>query len=42
MALHDSILKLITKEQKDPDAPKPPVGSRTKEPGRTKAASRFT
>ena len=29
MALHDSILKLITKEAKDPDAPKPPKGSRS-------------
>jgi len=29
MALHDTILKMINKEPKDPDAPKPPVGSRS-------------
>jgi hypothetical protein len=36
MALHDSILKLITKEQKDPDAPKPPVGSRSEREAKLK------
>ena len=36
MALHDSILKLITKEQKDPDAPKPPVGSRSEREAKIK------
>ena len=29
MALIDSILNLVTKTPKDPDAPKPPVGSRS-------------
>lgn len=36
MALHDSILKLITKEQKDPEAPKPPVGSRSEREAKIK------
>ena len=36
MALHDSILKLITKEPKDPDAPKPPVGSRSEREAKLK------
>jgi len=36
MALHDSILKLITKEQKDTDAPKPPVGSRSEREAKIK------
>lgn len=36
MALHDSILKLINKEPKDPDAPKPPVGSRSEREAKIK------
>jgi hypothetical protein len=36
MALHDSILKLITKEQKDPDAPKPAPGSRSEREAKIK------
>ena len=36
MALHDSILKLINKEPKDPDAPKPPAGSRSEREARIK------
>ncbi len=36
MALHDSILKLINKEAKDPDAPKPPVGSRSEREAKIK------
>ena len=29
MALIDSVLNLINKQPKDPEAPKPPVGSRS-------------
>jgi hypothetical protein len=36
MALHDSILKLITKEPKDPDAPKPAPGSRSEREAKIK------
>lgn len=36
MALHDSILKLINKEPKDADAPKPPVGSRSEREAKIK------
>jgi Flp pilus assembly protein TadB len=36
MALHDSILKLINKEPKDPNAPKPPVGSRSEREAKIK------
>ncbi len=36
MALHDSILKMINKEAKDPDAPKPPVGSRSEREAKIK------
>ncbi len=36
MALHDTILKLITKEQKDPDAPKPVAGSRSEREAKIK------
>lgn len=36
MALHDSILKLINKEPKDPDAPKPPAGSRSEREAKIK------
>ena len=36
MALHDSILKLINKEPKDQDAPKPPVGSRSEREAKIK------
>lgn len=36
MALHDSILKLINKEAKDPDAPKPAPGSRSEREARIK------
>jgi hypothetical protein len=36
MALHDSILKLITKEAKDPDAPKPAPGSRSEREAKIK------
>ena len=36
MALHDSILKLINKEPQDPNAPKPPVGSRSEREAKIK------
>lgn len=36
MALHDSILKMINKDPKDPDAPKPPVGSRSEREAKIK------
>ena len=36
MALHDTILKMINKEPKDPDAPKPPVGSRSEREAKIK------
>jgi hypothetical protein len=36
MALHDSILKLINKEPKDPNAPTPPVGSRSEREAKLK------
>ena len=36
MALHDSILKLINKEAKDTDAPKPPAGSRSEREAKIK------
>ena len=36
MALIDSVLNLITKQPKDPDAPKPPVGSRSEREAKLK------
>jgi Domain of unknown function (DUF4337) len=36
MALLDSVLNLINKQPKDPDAPKPPVGSRSEREARIK------
>ena len=36
MALIDSVLNLITKQAKDPDAPKPPVGSRSEREAKLK------
>jgi Domain of unknown function (DUF4337) len=36
MALHDSILNLLNKQPKDPDAPKPPVGSRSEREAKIK------
>ena len=36
MSVVDSVLKLITKEQKDPDAPKSPVGSRSEREAKLK------
>jgi len=36
MSVVDSVLKLITKEQKDPDAPKPPAGSRSEREAKLK------
>jgi len=36
MALIDSILNLVTKTPKDPDAPKPPVGSRSEREAKLK------
>ena len=36
MALIDSVLNMITKQKKDPDAPKPPVGSRSEREARIK------
>jgi Flp pilus assembly protein TadB len=36
MSVVDSVLKLITKEQKNPDAPKPPVGSRSEREAKLK------
>jgi len=36
MALLDSVLNLITKQPKDPDAPKPPVGSRSEREAKIK------
>ena len=39
MALLDSVLNLITKQPKDPDAPKPPVGSRSEREAKIKDKS---
>jgi len=36
MALIDSVLNLITKQPKDPDAPKPPIGSRSEREAKLK------
>ncbi len=36
MSLIDSVLNLITKQPKDPDAPKPPVGSRSEREAKIK------
>jgi predicted Zn-dependent peptidase len=36
MALIDTILTMVTKQPKDPDAPKPPVGSRSEREARIK------
>jgi len=36
MALIDSVLNLVTKQAKDPDAPKPPVGSRSEREAKLK------
>jgi hypothetical protein len=36
MALFDSVLNLINKQSKDPDAPKPPVGSRSEREAKIK------
>jgi len=36
MSVVDSVLKLITKNPKDPDAPKPPVGSRSEREAKIK------
>ena len=36
MALLDSMLNLINKQPKDPDAPKPPVGSRSEREAKIK------
>ena len=36
MALIDSVLNLITRQPKDPDAPKPPVGSRSEREAKLK------
>ena len=36
MSVVDSVLKLITKDPKDPDAPKPPVGSRSEREAKLK------
>jgi len=36
MALIDSVLNLVTKQAKDPDAPKPPVGSRSEREAKIK------
>ena len=36
MALIDSVLKMVTKEPKNPDAPKPPVGSRSEREAKIK------
>ena len=36
MALVDSVLNLITKQPKDPNAPKPPVGSRSEREAKLK------
>jgi hypothetical protein len=36
MALIDSVLNLVTKHPKDPDAPKPPVGSRSEREAKLK------
>ena len=36
MALHDSILNIFTKTPKDPDAPKPPQGSRSEREAKIK------
>ena len=36
MAFIDSVLNLITKQPKDPDAPKPPVGSRSEREAKLK------
>ena len=36
MALIDSVLNLINKQPKDPNAPKPPVGSRSEREAKLK------
>jgi uncharacterized protein HemX len=36
MSAVDTILKMITKEAKDPDAPKPPAGSRSEREAKIK------
>ena len=36
MALIDSVLNLVTKQAKDPDAPKPPIGSRSEREAKIK------
>jgi hypothetical protein len=36
MALIDSVLNLVTKQPKDPDAPKPPIGSRSEREAKLK------
>ena len=36
MALMDTVLKMVTREAKDPDAPKPPVGSRSEREAKIK------
>ena len=36
MALHDTVLGIFRKEAKDPDAPKPPVGSRSEREAKIK------
>ena len=36
MALHDTVLGMFRKETKDPDAPKPPVGSRSEREAKIK------
>ena len=36
MALIDSVLNMVTKQKKDPDAPKPPVGSRSEREAKIK------
>jgi len=36
MALIDSVLNLVNKQPKDPDAPKPPVGSRSEREAKLK------
>ena len=41
MSVVDSVLKLINKEPKDPDAPKPPVGSRSEREAKIKDKAGF-
>ena len=36
MALIDSVLNMVTKQKKDPDAPKAPVGSRSEREAKIK------